>query len=616
MNIEYTYPLYPWVREWSQYYIYQWHLVENGPPYHLNFKFGPASVRKTLEQIIKIDRVTRGIPKVILLCGWQSYVQNKATWDTQFPSFVTTSDDFTDNTIGDTANDAIRWLMAEAKKYNTLVSFHLDFGLVQQHSPLWQKYVEFDLLCKEADGKIKSYGYWEGRVNLQREFDAGLFQARMAEFIETFPEVLNTGCVHNDWNTAEDSPWHSYTKEDDVAALKRNMAWLKQTYNLDTSCELVATARPEYDYGMQFLALSFNRRDSIQVDRTEVPAYVMCGGHGGGQDGEDGKNYTPGALLFPNDALLVGAANQGEFGYNYTNDENNPEYENNLFRDFCYCSLPWYYQNRLLRLSFGSDGSKLQTVKFSDNVKSFIEDGKVCITKNGSYIRKGNDIFIPELWKTSKEIMAWSDGGYENERWKLPENWSDVSAVDLYGNTLEGLYLRQTDVLVNAGGFITLSLEKKDGVIIVPAGADPNNSGEPPPPSGTAEFICNDTKTTYPENIPAYATVKFIGGEAGLHEIMDVDVGENIANVSLYFIGREDLKCQIMLEVIDANSIQRIGNGTAKLLNGYTDGIYMTYKITGRVRFRITKFHCDHFGRGDGENKAGFSSFAGLFFDQ
>jgi len=610
MGAGYKYPLYPWNREWSQYYIYQWHLTEYGPPYYLGFRFGPPSVKKTLGQIKKIDAVTRGIPKVILLCGWQKFVEGKVTWDTQFPSFVTTSDEFADDSIGAaTGAGAVRWLMAEAKKYNTLVSFHLDFALAQQHSALWQQYRDLDLLCKNEKGEIKSYGHWEGRVNLQKEFDAGLFQKRMADFFDTFPEVLETGCVHNDWNCADDSPWHRYTREDDAAALRRNMAWIKQAYGVDTCAELVATGRPGYDYGMQFLALSFNRQDSIQADRTKVPAYIFCGGHGGRQDGEDAKNYTPGALLYPDEVLLAGASNQGEFGYNYTNDENDPGYENNLFRDFCYSTLPWYYLNRLLRLSFGPD-----CITFSDGVKSFIDGaGKVCITKDGYHIRRGNDIFIPEPWKTNREIMAWSDEGYKNQKWKLPASWSDVSAADLYGNTLEGLRLRERGVKTGGAGFLTLSLAARDGVVIVPAGADPCDAGAPPPPSGAAEYIGQDKKTSYPENIPGYAKVGFIAGEAGLHAIIDVDVGENCQNVALLFTG-ENPNCRCVLDVIDANSIQRLGNENTKLLNDFAGGIYVTYKITGHVRFRATRFHYDGFGRGNGENEAELPLFSGLFF--
>jgi len=618
MNINYKYPLYPWVKDWSQYYVYQWHLVEHGPPYYLNFNFGPASVRKTLEQIKRIDNVTRGIPKVILLCGWQQFVEGKVSWDVQFPSFATTDKSFIDDSIGPTANDAIRWLMTEAKKYNTQVSFHLDFALVQEHSNLWQEYFDLDLLCKDSNGKIKSYGYWEGRVNLQKEFDAGLFQRRMADFFNTFPEVLETGCVHNDWNCVEESPWHGYTVDDDVAALKRNIAWLRETYGVDTFGEQVAMGRTEYDYGIQPLALSFTsfqprpngaNVSKIHIDHMKVPAYISCGGHGG----EYEKDFcTPGYLLYSNDVLLFGGTNQGEFGYHYTNDENNPEYGNNLFRDLCYTTLPWYYLNRLLRVFYDIN---LQSVTFSENVKSFVdENGKVCITKDGHNIRQGNDIFIPELWKTSREIMAWSDDGYENKSWKLPEDWFEVTSVDLYNNKLEGISFRET--LPVSDECLILSLDKRDGVIIVPRGANPNDTGELLPPSGTAEFV--HTGAAKPNSAPGIADVKIIGGELGkefeLHQIIDVNAGDDTVCVSIYMIDEKHKKCQVILDVIDVYSNNRIGE--SKLLNNYENGIYVTYKITGHVRFRLTRFHYDHFGRGDGLNESGPPSVTDIFIDK
>ena len=627
-NIQYTYPIYPWEKDWSQVYIYQWHLVDHGE--FQDYDFGPASVRKTLEQIKKIDNVTRGIPKVIILCGWQTYVQNKATWDTQFPSFVVTSDDFIDKTIGETPEDAIRWLMAEAKKYNTDVSFHLDFALAQEHSPLWKEYAELDLLCKNADGSIRDYTpHWEGRVNLKREFDAGLFQRRIAEFIETYPEVLNTKLLHNDWNTVESSDYHGISTDDDIAALRRCMAWIKKTYRIDTSCEVIAAGgRYEYDYGMQCMSLSFCRfDDAVKVDYMKVPAYILCGGDAG--DILDSNRYD-GKLKFSDYHNLFGSSIQGEGGNSYCEDNYKSGVINNrLFRDFCYGTLTWYYLNRLLRISFDED---IKKVIYSDNVVSYIENDMLYITKDGEYIRCGSDIFIPALWKIkNKEIMAWSDNGYKNKRWKLPENWSEYKSVDLYNNNLTGISFRET-LQVGEGGYLTFSLYKYDGVIIVPCGANPNEKEPAYIPSGSAEFIGTDTVTsdnragkygkngyyTYKEkSLSPFAEIKTVGGKIGkefnLHEIIDVNSGKNNIFVSIYLIDRKCQRCQVMLDVIAADSNERIGESI--LLNDYETGIYVTYKITGHIRFRLTRFHFKHFGNGKDDDESGLPSVSGIFVD-
>jgi hypothetical protein len=620
-DIEYLYPLYPWKKDWSQRYLYQWHLTENGE--FKEYGFGPADVRKTLEQIRKMDNVTRGIPKVIILCSWQTYVEGRATWDTQFPSFTETSDDFIDKSIGETPEDAIRWLMAEAKKYNTDVTFHVNYALAQEHSPLWQEYEKLDLFCRNADGKIRDYApHWEGRVNLQKEFDAGLFQKRVAAFIDTYPEIINTGFLHNDWNGIEDSPYHGFTKDDDVAALRRCMAWIRETYNIDTSCEIIAAGgREEYDYGMQCMSLSFCRHDDVvNVDLMKVPAYIFCGGDAGDIQVE---RYN-GKLTLSDYHQLFGSSIQGEGGDAYCEDNfKGGVINNNLFRDFCYGTLTWYYLNRLLRISFDPDAKR---VCYSDGVISYIENGDLYITKDGEFIRQGTDIFIPALWKSKhKEIMAWSDNGYAAKEWRLPKGWGSCESVDLYNNRLGGVSFREN--LPVDDGWLTLSLDKCDGVIIVPHGADINAQEPAFAATGTAEFMGTAADGEYgkagyvlPEDSILHSPVKsvgIIGGQLGekvaLHQIVSVKAEDSVL-VSIYLHDRDKQNCQVMLDVIDGDCNERIGESV--LLNNYENGVYATYKISGHVRFRLTRFHFKHFGRGDGRDEAGPLYIAGVFFDK
>ena len=574
-----------------------------------------------------------------------------APWDCQWPSFVTTSDLFAgygdkyyDNIDDNPANAAIRWLMTKSRREcNTFATFHTNFNGVQPHSKHWNTYVQKDLLCKDTDGNLRHDDYIRGYVMLQKAFETGEWQKRIAELIETFPEILTTKLLHNDWNWNTFSEKHNYTQGDSMADLRKCMEYLKETYKIDTSCELVSneSLKPECDYGMQCRALSFERKDSkANPSRMKVPAYILVGGNGGYNDQfdipetqdvtitSDGMTINSKRLHFSNETLLFGATTQGNEGRYYTASiEDAPEYQkyvtpNALFRDFCYATIPWYYLNRLLRLDANKSNDRYTEIKYSENVRSFIENGEVCITKDGYSLRQGNDIFMPELWKENREIMAWSDDGYENKAWILPTEWGNIASVDLYDNTVLGLKLRQSDLKV-IDGKINLSLEKFDGVIIVPNGENPNDSGKLPV-SGTAEFIsltkhppsADGTLFTKEGKDTHLTQVKFISGEAGLHEIIDVDIGENAQNISLYFLAHDGAKCQAVLEVIDANSIERIGHDTTKLLSDFKGGIYVTYKITGRVRFRITRFHFDRFGRCDGQNEANLPRFAGVFFDK
>src|ERR1700739_3220572 len=72
-GLEYEYPLYPWARNWSQIFVYEWQ----------NYQ----SVDKILADIRIVDIVTRGIPKVVVLPGLQKAEPGHVPWDSHWPSF-------------------------------------------------------------------------------------------------------------------------------------------------------------------------------------------------------------------------------------------------------------------------------------------------------------------------------------------------------------------------------------------------------------------------------------------------------------------------------------------------------------------------------------------------
>jgi len=431
MTPRWRYPLYPWARDWSQYYVYKWKLADfdwDNPSADADTgafegPHGLPDVEKTLEQFRRIDNVTRGIPKVAILISFQQYVRTEggaAPWDCQWPSFSTVSAAFAKDTLdgarGVSSSEAIRWLMKKAREEcNTLVTFHLDFNGAQPHSALWDDYLQKGLLCRDADGVLHADRYIGGQVNLQKDFNTGRFQQRINDFLRLFPEVLNTKLILNDWNWNCVSEYDGYTAEDSMAALRQCMAWLKDMYDIDVQGELVShnPLKMEFDYGTQAMCTAYGRADSfVKPNPMEVPAYVFCGGEGGPADDMDAAEAPPdpGALRFSDATLLFGGTTAGEGGRRYTsivNDKHNT-YSNKipvglgdpasfrpnaLFRDFAYCSLSWYYLNRLLRVD--SDNSTF--VRFSGGVRSEVVDGKVQISQNGNLLRDGNDLFVPEL---------------------------------------------------------------------------------------------------------------------------------------------------------------------------------------------------------------------------
>ncbi len=108
-------------------------------------------------------------------------------------------------------------------------------------------------------------------------------------------------------------------------------------------------------------------------------------------------------------------------------------------------------------------------LRYGDGVVARTEDGKKIIRKGEFVLRENNDLFVPALWRTRKEIIAYSQNGYENKSWTLPEQWNGVSRVDLYNINLEGGNLVKRDVPVT-GSKLRLSLGKDEAISVLPAG--------------------------------------------------------------------------------------------------------------------------------------------------
>jgi len=198
---------------------------------------------------------------------------------------------------------------------------------------------------------------------------------------------------------------------------------------------------------------------------------------------------------------------------------------------------------------------------------------------------------------------------------------------------------------------IELSLNPDELVFIVPAGTDPDEKN-PSTPSGGIEFTGFDDTTQgnwkwkygnegwliigAGEKLPEYASVKMINGAdriwtnaskdiealekpsgdlriasqkyAGLHEIIEVDCKDhNTHLVSFYLLDWERSGRWTVVDAIDANTRKRLD--TQNVTN-FGSGVYLTYKCSGKIQFRITNVYSDRYTQ---SVDAGFSA---VFFDK
>ena len=403
---------------------------------------------QALEIIKKYDQATRGIPKVVYLVGWQT-----TGHDTGYPSWDQVDESLANP--GMTARDSLIWLMNEGKKYNTTVSLHLNMTTCFPNSPLYNEYFSKDILGRYSDGGLSVYG-GSSVVSYYRDWQAGMIQRRIDRLLEMYPPLAEGHTIHSDafhvvipssttGNGKEaqmselGQKQGGYTQADEVDSMRKIFQYWRSR-GLDLTSEFVDSYRKgEAFIGLQPMAWHF--RQTSKDWNMGVPACLYTGGDGG--DERYGVSYTPEGNLKPG--------------------SNN---ERNWLGDFAQTSLPWAYLNTLDRIS--DDGT---TVQFSGGVTSASTANGIVIKEGDKVLREGDNLFIPAVWQEHREIIAFSEKGYQNRTWSFPDEWEGVEKADVYQITPDGLREVGKDVDIS-GGTITLTLAADTGYSIVPAKTD------------------------------------------------------------------------------------------------------------------------------------------------
>ncbi len=167
-----------------------------------------------LELIRKTDNLTRGMPKIIYLVGWQKggHDHGYPAWSEVNPRMKRAQDA--------TALDSLRWLIREARSFNTTVSLHINMLDAYKQSPLFDEYVARDCFARDAGGQLLVAGIQmkgEDMYNVvyPKEWEAGLAQRRIDGLIKMIPELKEGHTIHIDVFIANRdggkpiSPWHA-----------------------------------------------------------------------------------------------------------------------------------------------------------------------------------------------------------------------------------------------------------------------------------------------------------------------------------------------------------------------------------------------------------------------
>ncbi len=367
-----------------------------------------VDIDEAIDIIRRLDNITGGIPKIVYLVGWQ-----RGGHDHGYPDLVTANPKLKRKDDA-SATDSLRWLMREAKKYNTSVSFHINTVDAWEDSPLWDEYAKDHVFAENEDGTIqcagggfdiieKNYHIRVANVVQTRLWDTGKFQKQIEKLIETYPEIVDSHTIHIDnWRTIPCKAM-GITKEDEENTLIKMFKYLREK-GFDATSEGSFHGRSQPMTGLQPMTWI-----DIPYHQTVIPPSLYCGGRMMRVDSD------------PRFGDSIHVENTIRMNLSEGFD---PLY--GVLDEFCMYTLPWQFLNSFELLDF--DGT---TAFYSDGVRATFEEGRPYIWWNETRVRCGTTFVVPMLWKEERALMLYS---YRDTYIpvKLPKGWEDVKEVEFY----------------------------------------------------------------------------------------------------------------------------------------------------------------------------------------
>lgn len=362
---------------------------------------------QALEIVKQIDRMTPGYTKVLYLVGWQYNGH-----DDRYPEFFEVNGQL--KSPGDaTARDSLLRLVEESKKYNTVISYHINISDAYQESALWPEYMANDLILLGRNGQPKVTGVWGGRnayqVRLAQEWESGYFQKRVDRLLELLP-IEEAGTVHIDAFFVRKGRHTPIARE---KAARRKMIEYFNSRGVEVTSEFI------YREQNSGLRLHWGPSDTIGLipafwnpvlsprEILKYPAALV--GYG-----EQCTALTPYKSL---EWLIYGNLH----GEDILLDHEKPAWAQQFLKRFITYTVPHYYLNQFQRQKMRGVGQS-RRLCHSGGVVSRVDGHR--IEQNGRVLKRGNDLCLPEVIRPNS-YLAYSESGGE-QTWYLAGKTANI----------------------------------------------------------------------------------------------------------------------------------------------------------------------------------------------
>lgn len=392
-------------------------------------KQGGSEVRLTFEQALEMirqsDNLSLGVPKIVYLVGWQYNGH-----DDKYPAFFEVNN-YLKRECDASALESLRWLMREARKFNTTVSLHINMTDAYDDSPLWPQYVANDLISKNTDGSLKVIGEYNGRkayqINYRNEWESGYTQMRIDRLLHLLPELKEAGTIHADAWIARPSEGHNESVIVETEYQKK-AALYWQAKGLDITSEWMM------DYMIGYVPFAWHFNGANQIDYLRTPANVYTG-----------TGINPDIRSSDHDlGFLFGTSCYGEMFWKIAPDYS---WQTAITNDFMLKCPQYFYLNKLNRLSVKGEG-KARIAFFSNRVSVSLSDSTVC--QKDRVLRSGNTICIPAVWRDDEGVIIYSQNLHGKTTFDIPYLWGNPKQATVYKITPEGLQMHKKIAVSNA----------------------------------------------------------------------------------------------------------------------------------------------------------------------
>ncbi len=425
-----------WNYDYSQTMWMKMYLAD--PDFRNNRSVVYITFEQALDIIKTVDAVTQGITKIIYLVGWQGLGH-----DDCYPEMDVINEALK-RPCDKTASDSLWWLFEEAKKYNTVVSFHGNVADAYTDTPCFPELAAADAVVNDKDGNPIHIEVFNGRdgykTSYKQFWGSGIFKRIFDRFCEVTP-VREAGTVHLD-NFCIAQNMNPYTSVEEEDEGRNNMLDYIQSLGIDVTTEYtyreleLRAESPEHPirkyYASFYDSLPEGKWSDAPVrllgripaswwtsnmtarDCIDIPPSLYSG------------RLTDQALL----KVFYGCVHGEEIWRGKGNDP--ADWAGDFTEQFCTMQVPYFYLNRYKRLGIEQNGEDY-TAQFSGGI---ISDGKTqSITKDGKVLKCGMDVMLP-LESDCKRFIAYSKDGKTGE-WDIPDapfNEAEVYEITPVGN--------------------------------------------------------------------------------------------------------------------------------------------------------------------------------------